>query len=742
MAKASPIQNSFNSGELSPEIDGRTDIGKYASGCSRMENFIPLVQGPARRRAGTRFVKEVKTSSKRTWLSRFEFNTEQAYVLEFGHQYVRFYTDNLPLESSPGTPVEVATPWTETDLINTDGTFALDMVQSGDIIYICHPKYAPRKLSRLGATTWTLTTLAQKGGPFNDYDPDEARTVYASAQTGNITITASTGIFASTDVGTLFYLEQKKANSINKWEPGKSITTNDLRRSDGKTYKALNTATTGTIKPTHIAGAEYDGGVQWEFQDAGYGWVTITGYTSATVVSATVLSQLPSLTVGSSNATTRWAFGSWNSVAGYPSHVTFFRNRLVFARAVDRSLWFSVSADYENFKDRDEGGLVTADMSVTLGIESDQSNQIQYMVSESALIIGTAAGEHICKEMTDSDPFGPDNATIIKSSEYGSRGANPLRVGSSVLFVQRSGRKLREISFDAVQDGYKSMDMSVLAQHLIPPGTSIVQMAYQKEPNSIVWLARSDGLLVGFTFNKEQYSDPPFGGWHRHPIGGNGIVESVVAVPSPDNSRDDLWMVVRRTINGTTKRYIEYMEAELETGQAQTDAFYVDSGKSYYGSPATTFSGLSHLEGKVVDILADGSSHPRRTVTSGAVTLQRSASTVHIGLPCPAKLATMRLEAGSADGTAQGKTKRINRVVVRLLSTLGGKMGPTETALDEILFRSTGDDMDEAPPLFTGDKELLWRGGYEKDGYVWYVNDQPLPATIVAIMPQVTTQDR
>lgn len=742
MARASPIQAAFNAGELAPELAGRVDIGKYSSACTRMENFIPLVQGPARRRGGTKFVNEVKDSADRTWLARFEFNTEQSYVLEFGDQYVRFYTDNGVLEDPPGTPVEVTTPWLAADLTTDDGTFALQMVQSGDVLYICHPDYAPRKLSRTGATTWSIATLAQEGGPFDDYDPDETITVYSSAQTGSVTLTASSGIFASTDVGRLFYLEQKKANAIKQWETAKAITTNTLRRSDGKTYKALNNATTGSVKPTHSVGATYDGdsGVQWEYQDAGFGWCEITAYTSATEVTATVLSTLPEQVTLVGNATTRWAFGSWGSVPGYPSHVCFFRNRLCFARAKDRKLWFSVAADYENFRDRDEDGRVTADMAISLDVESDQSaNAIQYLIAASDLVIGTAGGEHICTEQTDSDPFGPANAKIVRTSGFGARGVQPLLVGGSILFVQRSGRALREVSYDALEDGYKTLDMSVLAPHMTPKNKSLVQLAYQKSPHSVVWAVRSDGLLLGFTFNREQYTEPPFGGWHRHPLGGDGIVESVVCVPAPDNSRDDLWMIVRRTIDGATVRYVEFMQAEYEDGDAQEDAFYVDCGLTYDGAAATTISGLDHLEGETVDVLADGAAHPQRTVASGAITLQRASSVVQVGLPCPAKLATVRLNAGAADGTAQGKTKRIHRVVVRLLDTLGGKLGPTETTMDEILFRSSGDQMDVAVPVFTGDKTVAWPGGYETDAIVWYVNEQPFPATVVAIMPEVVT---
>lgn len=743
MPKSSPIQTSFSAGEFAPELAGRVEIGKYESACSRMENFIPLVQGPARRRGGTRFVNEVKASANRTWLARFEFNTQQAYVLEFGNLYVRFYTDDGILESSPGVPVEVVTPWSSSDMLNDDGSFALQMVQSGDILYICHPNYAPRKLARTGATSWSISTFTPNGGPFDDYDPDQTITVSPAAQAGTgISVTASSAVFSSTDVGRLLYIEQPKANSIAQWEPAKAVTAGAWRRSDGKNYLSLSTATTGAVRPTHPVGDVYDGdtGVQWRFSDPGYGCAVIASFVSATEVTVNIAADFPVLPV--TVPTTRWAFGSWGSVPGYPSHVTFFRNRLVFARARDRKLWFSVAADYENFSDRDDGGVVTADMSVSLSVESDVSNQIQYLISGDSLIIGTAGGEHICIEQTDSEPFGPTNSKIIKTSDYGARAVQPVRVGDSFLFVQRSGRKLRELSADIVSGDYKSFDMSVLAPHMVPKGRTVVQMAYQKEPHSIVWAARSDGLLLGFTFNREQYADPPFGGWHRHVVGGSAIVESVVCVPSTDNTRDDLWMIVRRTINGATKRYVEFMQAEYESGDQLADAFYVDCGLTYDGSPATTISGLGHLEGQVVDVLADGASHPQRTVASGSITLQRSASVVQVGLPCPAKIATMRVNAGAADGTAQGKTKRINRLVVRLMDTLGGKIGPAETNVDEILFRSSVDLMGSPPAVFTGDKESPFNSGYEKDGIIWYINDQPLPATIVAFMPQLTTQDR
>jgi hypothetical protein len=191
-----------------------------------------------------------------------------------------------------------------------------------------------------------------------------------------------------------------------------------------------------------------------------------------------------------------------------------------------------------------------------------------------------------------------------------------------------------------------------------------------------------------------------------------------------------------------TKRYVEYLEREYREGDDQQNCYYVDCGATYDGAPADHISGLDWLEGQTVQILADGAAHPDRVVTSGAVTLQREASVVHVGLPYDSVLQTNRIEAGAGDGTAQGKTKRVNKVVIRFLNTLGALAGPDEANLDEIEFRSGSDPMDEAPPLFTGDKLVEWPDGYNFDGYVMVQQRQPLPMTVVAIMPQLHTFDR
>ena len=342
----------------------------------------------------------------------------------------------------------------------------------------------------------------------------------------------------------------------------------------------------------------------------------------------------------------------------------------------------------------------------------------------------------MCKELTTDEVFGPGNVKIAEQSSFGSKSVIPLQVADSVLFVQRAGRKMRELQYEFATDRFKSSDLTVLSEHITNGG--ITDIVYQQEPHTIIWCVRGDGVLLGFTFNREQ----DVLGWHKHPVGGDGIVECLESIPSPNGTQDDLWMIVRRTINGQTKRYIEYLEQDFTDSSNIEDAFFVDSGLTYSGSPATTISGLNHLEGQTVSVLVDGATHPNEVVTSGSITLDRPGSKVHVGLAYNSFIQTNRLEAGAGDGTAQGKTKRINKVVVRFLATVGAKAGAELTALDEIQFRSPSVPMNQAVPPFTGDKLIEWPGSYDFDAYMVVQQPQPLPMTIVAIMPQVHTQDR
>lgn len=736
MAKASPGLTNFNSGEFSPLLAARIDFNKYANGCKTLDNYVGTVQGPAKQRAGNRFAAEVKDSSKRTWLTRFEVNVQSAYVIETGDQYMRFFTQHGRLEVPIGTPVEVAAPYLQADLFNSDLTCRLRTAQSGDFLYVTHGSYEPRTLMRPTSTSFTLSLYRPDGGPFKDTNQDDVTAVYASAETGaGITLTASAAVFQAGHVGALFYLESKDVSAIAAWEVGKAINTGDRRRSDGKTYEALNTGTTGTFKPVHTQGALNDGtnGIVWQFRDPGYGWVRITAFGSTMSVTADVVSRLPNQVVTVGNATTRWAHAAWSAVEGWPTDCAFWRERLWFARG--NQLWASVASDFSDFSAKDASGQVTADQAISLTLASGQLNDIQWLLPDKELLCGTAGGEFSVGELTNGSPIGPGNVRVRLQSQFGSRAIVPVQAGDAILFVQRAGRKVREISYDSYQGTYTSTDRTALAEHITRSG--LVDMDYAQEPDSVVWSARADGKLVGFTWNAEQN----VWGWHQHTLGGAGKVESIAAIPSPDLSRNEPWMIVNRTIGGVTRRYVEFQEQSWSDDQAQSAAFYVDCGATYSGAPVTTISGLGYLEGQAVSILADGAPHPSRTVTGGIVALQKAASVVNVGLAMRARVCSMRVEAGAADGTAQGKTKRTSRAVFRFDNTSSGSYGPSEDNLDDFTFRTASDAMDQPVPPFTGDKVVSWPGGYSSDAFFWYVNDKPLPSTLVGIFPQITTQD-
>lgn len=731
MPKASPIKTSFNAGEWSPKLEGRVDQEKYGSANTILENFIPQIHGGIEKRPGFRYVTSVKTSADDTVLIPFEFSTEQAYVLEFGDQYMRVFKDN-GFVLSGGSPYEISTPFAAADVAD------IQFAQSADVLYLAHPSHPPRKISRTGDTSWTMTEIQFDWAPFKDENTDETVTVYASAATGSgVTLTASSSIFTSNMVGGYVKLREVVGSNHDLWNAGDTIAATSTRRYEGNVYYTTAGGTAGTRPPIHELGTESDGGItDWEFYHSGEGYVEITGYTSGTVVTATVIKRLPASVVGSGNASPRWAFGAWSPAEGYPSTVTFYEDRLLWAGSTGdpQTIWGSKTGDYENHQrgtDDDDAYAYT--------LNTDQVNVIQWLSPGKVLLIGTTGGEFAMRASSLEEAITPTNVRVTEETQFGSKLIRALRVGNATLFVQRAGRKVREMKYSFDSDSYEARDVTLLSEHITSPG--ITSLAYQNQPDQIIWAVRSDGVLLGFTYERiEQVY-----GWHRHPIAGaNAKVKSIAVIPHPDGDQDQLWAIVERTINGSTVKYVEYLEKTWEDTNVVEDAFFVDSGLTYSGSAATTISGLTHLEGETVTILADGATHGTKVVSSGSITLDRASTKVHIGLGYNSTEQTMRLEAGAGDGTAQGKTKRITNVTVRMYRTGAGLWyGPDTTTMDEIQFRDSSMAMDSPIPLYDGDKgNYPWPQGYEKDGRITLQHRLPLPCNILAIMPQLVTQDR
>jgi hypothetical protein len=745
MARVAVQLTNFTGGELSPRLDGRNDLAKYASGCKTLQNMIVYPHGSAARRPGTTFVAEVKTSSAFTRLIPFEFSTTQTYILEFGDDYIRFYKDSGAIleanktitaitKANPGVVTATAHGFSNGDTVVISGvvgmtqvngkrfkvasvatdTFALQDIdgnnvnttsyttyvsggvanrvytlattyetadlaelkfaQSADVMYICHPDYVPKKLSRTGHTSWTITDVEFTNGPYLD-DNITAVTLNSSTHTVGTArdLTASAATFVSTDVGRLVRFRE------------------------------------------------------------GYG--KITAFTSTTAVTWTIIKD-----TNSGSASTDWALGAWSDTTGYPSCVSFFEQRLVFAGTTDQpqTLFFSKSGDYENM-DENRGGTIADDDAIIYTIASNQVNAIRFLSSTRTLIVGTVGGEFSVSGGGTDDPVTPTNILIKKQSNHGCANIDAIPVGNVTLFLQRAKRKIRELAYNFDVDGYVAPDMTILAEHISESG--IKSMSYQQEPNQLIWCVREDGRLVCLTYQREQQVVA----WHQHIFGGAfstgiAVCESIATIPTDDKEYQS-WVIVKRTINGVTRRYVEYLNQFDFDEDDNTEFNFLDSQLAYDGSATTTISGLDHLEGQVVSVLANGSTHPDRTVTNGSITLARSSTKVKVGLSYTSILQTMRLDAGSQNGTSQAKTKRIFNVSIRLYESIGVEVGPNLSNMEEIPFRSSANPMDQAIPVFTGDKEVEFRGNYETDGFIFVRQTQPLPLTVLSLYPELITND-
>ncbi|HCI69239.1 MAG TPA: hypothetical protein DHV30_01015, partial [Balneola sp.] len=330
---------------------------------------------------------------------------------------------------------------------------------------------------------------------------------------------------------------------------------------------------------------------------------------------------------------------------------------------------------------------------------------------------------------------------IRKYSNYGTAQIEPVQVADVTLFAQRGKRKIREFKFvgDVNTGGYSAPDMTILAEHVTEGG--LVQMAFQQEPDSVVWCIRADGTLLGLTYRREE----EVVAWHKHVIGGSfgsgqAVVESIATLPT-DTGEDELYMIVKRTINSVTKRYVEKLKV-FDFGNSTTGAFFVDSGLSYSGGAANSLSALYHLEGETLQVLGNGASHPNKTVSNGAISLDFASTTAAVGYGYDSSMQTLRIESGSVDGTSQGKPKRVHGITIRFFETVGAEVGNDSGEVDRIFFRDSSMDMDTAVPMFTGDKEIEFPGGFDDDDRVFIKQGQPLPMTVLAFYPRMNTFDK
>lgn len=835
MPRVNLYTTNFTAGEISPRLASRIDTTKYKNGASLIENFITTAHGGARKRGGTKFVAPIRAGETDVRLIPFQFNVEQAYVLEFGNLYIRIFKDggivtntsttitgatqanpcvitaaahgltngNSVVISGVGgmtelnnrhfTVANVTTDTFELSGVNSSAytaftsggtvkrivevttTYAtadlndLQVAQSADTLYIAHKDYPLRKVQRTSDTAWTITDVDFRKGPFRDINTDEDNVITVAAYTPTVGVN-SYGTYGPNDTLTLTAVEDTwTADNVGcfwrLWEPGKttgvtqptgggSIANGQNYTTDKKVYGIANLNGTaawnnawripnhesGTVRVSNADSTNYFDAV---FLHDSSCVLEITAYVDAKTVRARVIdNHVPKSVIAT--GTSYWEEGAWSDRRGYPRALTFFEQRLWLGGSIDdpATIWGSRTGAFENFQDGPDD-----DDAVLYAVASEQVDVIRWMKGGKVLMVGTTSSEYIVAASNQNEGLSPTNVTVKRQTAYGSAAVTPVQISNVVCFAQRSGdpdnpaRKIREFVYSYEVDSFQSVDLTVISEHIT--GSGVVELAFQMEPDQIVWAARSDGQLIGMTYEKDQQVV----GWHRHPLGGtNAQVKRLCCIPG--DNHDDLYMVVSRTIDGQTVRYIEILQYGLLDTQDKEDGFFVDCGLTYDSTSTSTLSGLWHLNGESLDVLADGAVQSNVTVTNGRVTLTRAASTIHVGLPYTSKLLSLDLEGGAQGGASQTKARRISEVTMRLHKSLGGRVGINvadedgnqfrETRTQTIYYRTSADPMGSSPPLYTGDKAIDMPGGWEREARFYIEHDEPLPFHVLGLACEIT----
>ena len=730
------VQNSLNGGVLSPYLATRSDLEGYTNRLEVCENFIPLPFGGAKTRPGTRFVAPAKNNGTPV-LIPFEYSTLQPYMIELGDQYMRFYTPNGRIAVSSGTitavvnnaglvqitsaghglstghyvsisralgaqalnkewvitvidannftlnssvynggwttggvwvrPVEIGSPYTAAQLSQ------VRWAQSSDALYLVHPSVPPQRLTRASDTSWTLTQIVFIDGPYYAaivVTPGELvstipLTPPAFAAGAAITVTASAALFVASDVGRLIRMQ------------------------------------TGTA----------------------WGYVRITGFTSSTVVNATVVNSLTSTA-----AKLTWRLGAFGTGPGYPSVISFFQQRLVYATtaAEAQKMWFSTTGSFTDFSPSLSTGTVSASDAVTYQLGSGRVNKIRWLVTGQQLLIGTA-GEEFSLTGANAEAISATNPPLVRlNSAEGCSDVPAFRVGGQTVFVQRSGREIRSVQYDFASDNFLTTESSLPAEHYFRVAT-VVWGAYQPRPYRVAYFVMSDGTCNVFTF----YPIEKVQAWSRFTT--NGSYKHVGVMANANGTSDQAWFVVERVVNSVTYRYIEREEVATNT----------DSNLVYTGPPDTTaLSGFEHLEGGTVAVIGDNAVYDRQTVAAGNVsvaygnTLGPAATVVECGLMIPTPtLVPVQPVPDDQFGSTRGRRKQWAKLWVSLIDTMGLTIEKTE-----IPYRTPGDAMDTAVPYFTGEK-LITILGNDRVKTFTIRQTLPLSAHVRAYFGQMNVED-
>lgn len=576
---------------------------------------------------------------------------------------------------------------------------------------------------------------------------------------GDITLTSNKNIFASSKPGTYIKLKQEIASktvstsngttervrvgenwkviSHGTWSGSFAIEKSD----DGESWKEYrkytskddyNPSESGSVtEPVFLRAVctITSGTCTVDLTAMAYnaeGVVKLTEITSDSTAKAHVEKEL-----GSTDMTTNFLWGAWSEEFGYPQTLCFFQDRLCFGGTKKQPymVWMSRTGDYGNFSVEKASGTVTDDSAVALAFVSRKQFKILHLIASTDLIVLTAGNEWT---VSGSDTVTPSKAVPKMQTTRGCSTVEPLMIGGRIVFVQGRGSTVRDMAYSYETDSYGGNDLTLLAKHIIE-NVQIVDSAYKQEPDSTIYFVRSDGSMACLSYIMEQkvYA------WST--IETQGKIEAVAAVQEGDE--DIIYLVVQREINGVTVRNIEYLAKNPAKSNNPDDYIMLDNAIEY--STAEKSSGeteidAAELAGEKVTVIGDGRMYSGLAVSQdGTVTLPAAVQHAFIGLPYRSIVELPNVEIKTGDGTMQGRKKQISNCILRLSNSLGGMVGPDINTMDLMNFDEQNAVSDIK--LFTGDKHMtLPIGGFNNEGRVIIVTDEPYPFNLLAVVREVS----
>lgn len=432
-------------------------------------------------------------------------------------------------------------------------------------------------------------------------------------------------------------------------------------------------------------------------------------------------------------ATWLWRFGAFSTERGYPATVALHEQRLFYGNteAQPFGLWGSQAGNYLGFLPG-----TNDDDSVSYNIAAGDADPIRWMASADNLILGSLSQEFAAFGGGLGDPITPANTRIVPQSSEGSAGIQPVHANETI-FVSRSKRKVFAYVFDSGVNEYIAQDLTKLADHLFV-GRTIVRLAWCKNPANLLFALLDNGVLLSCTYSRQE----EVFAWAKHTIAGtSAVVEDIASLPSPDGTVDDLWMIVKRTVNSATVRYVEYLQPPFEPTSAtdKNAAAYMDSALEYSGSSVTSLGGLMHLEGQTVRVMGSGGLQASKTVSNGSITGLTASTQFWVGLGYTSTIRPLRIEPTGAG--LSGRTRKVNKVTARILNSLGGLTGLTEAlAVKQLVNQTTYPPATPATELQTGEFDVILPGDFDTKGQFTIIQSDPLPLDIVALTTWVVSE--